>query len=75
MGHIFVQRINIIYHNYCVIKKMLFPDLEEPDVAIHISNNVQNAGIIWGFPVLREGMQLSWDVLRGEEAIYFLYRP
>ena len=54
---------------------MLFPDLEEPDMVIRISNNVQNAGIILGFPVLREGMQLSWDVLRGEEAIYFLYRP
>ena len=71
MGHIFVQRINIIYHNYCVIKKMLFPDLEEPDMVIRISNNVQNAGIILGFPVRGgEGIQLSWDVLRGGGTTY-----
>ena len=37
-----------------VIKKMLFPDREDPDVVtcICMSNNAQNAGIILGFPVL-----------------------
>ena len=38
---------------------MLFPDLEEPDMVIRISNNVQNAGIILGFPVLGGGVDLS----------------